>query len=206
MRLGRVVLILIFVIWLSAPVEAQPGFVEVVEHIFKPVPDNQMTVQQMIHTGDIYKKQCEQCADLLVERDQKLISEEGGNIVDTEMIRASPYLIKRYIHSDSEATKYYNCMEYSCLMADKYYSMALKKTDKDDYKTQALIWDSAAGVYHAVGNRRAEQTCTDTANATKSAYVESLIGSLFEPLPEWVALLGVTGAIFFVHRRMHTGK
>jgi hypothetical protein len=209
MRLVRVVIILIFLIWLSVPVEAQLGVAEFVEHVFKPVPDNQMTVQEMIHTGDIYKKQCEQCADLLLERDQELIKQETGNLVDTETIRTStdPRGMFRYVNSDPDAAKYFDDMRRYCNMAEKYYNMALKETKEDDYKTQALIWDSAAGVYHTYGMSGAEQQCRNvSAVARDRAVVGSLIGRLFEPLPEWVALLGVIGGIFFIHRRMRTGK
>lgn len=103
---------------------------------------------------------------------------------------------------DPETIKYYkDFLRYGTCFQDNY-NAAMSKLDKNDYTGKAEVWERAAITFHALGNERRAQECETQADKNRNAAnTKSLFDTLFEPLPEWVAVAGILGGLFLIHYR-----
>jgi hypothetical protein len=85
-----------------------------------------------------------------------------------------------------------------CECAQKNYNKAYQLTKDDDYKKHAEIFDAGNDLYTKLGmTKEADQM----ANAAAVARAHDAASGFFLPLPPWLAMLGIIGGIFLLHRR-----
>jgi len=104
--------------------------------------------------------------------------------------------------NDPQAIQYHNSMIANGACVQKNYDAALNKMQKDDFKGNAAVWDRAAGMFQMLGNdKRAQESQQKADDYREAANTKSLLDALFQPLPEFLAVLGVIGGLFLLHYR-----
>jgi len=206
---------LIFLAWAVAPVQAQfMDGEEITDFIlFSPKPAYQKTAQDYIQEGNDWKEKCESNSRIFDERMHAYVRAYLSRDKDAAAVNAAmkdiqnptaeqrEFLIdnSNFLKDDPKAAQYYDNMFECCLAAQKNYNKAYQMTDKDDYRQQAEIFNEGAGMYDALGQTENADKMRDAAAVARTHAASS---SLFDiPLPGWLAVLGVVGGLFVLHRR-----
>lgn len=199
----------IILVFLITPVQAQ-GFGIVMEQIASSVPAYRMTAQDHITVGDHLSAECSKYTDLYLDRMAKYTYNEcvalkGNNctIIDKEKLRDARVRVN--LHSmgineqnDPATSSYKEAADEYCGKAEKHYNMALGMTPQKEYGQQAEIWERAGSLYHTQGYYQSEEIITDAAATARSR----AIASTALPLPGWIAIGGLVGAVMlFFHRK-----
>lgn len=179
---------------------------------FSPVPEYRMSADDHIEKGDSYMISCEKAMNAYVTRLKKYSYEEcvilNGKNCDVlkgmtdEQFRDAK--VRTSLHSmginemnDPETAGYKDSADTYCNAAERQYNLALAKTTDKNYDKQGEIWEKAASMYHVQGYYAAEEKSNTAAAAAYGRSVaNSLISRIFEPLPAWIAIAGILGAIF----------
>lgn len=108
---------------------------------------------------------------------------------------------QKYVHSPENApmleSTYIQGIAF-CECANKNYNKALQLTKEDDYSKQAEIFDAGSRFYASLNkNKEAEQM----QEAADLARAHAAASDLFLPLSPLVALFGILGGLFLLHRR-----
>jgi hypothetical protein len=129
--------------------------------------------------------------------DKKRFAE--GIFTDSDGVIIGAILLQE---KDPQAVQYFNRMNANGACVQKNYDSALNKMQKDDFKGNAEVWDRAAGMYKMVGNdKRAQESQKKADDYRKAANTKTFLDALFEPLPAWLAVLGVIGGLYLLPRR-----
>jgi hypothetical protein len=123
---------------------------------------------------------------------KNVFSDPDGSVVGLVLVE----------EKDPQAIQYYDYMDkfHNCLV--KNYDSALSKIPKDDLIGKAAVWDRASAMYEKLGGDKQAAQCREKANEYRDAAgAKSFLDALFEPLPEWLAIVGLVGGLLLVHRR-----
>jgi hypothetical protein len=82
--------------------------------------------------------------------------------------------------------------------ANQKYDAAMKATSDKDYDRKARIFESAAEMYGSVGATKAQE---QVENAALAARAQAAAEKISLPLPAWIAVVGIAGGLFMIHRR-----
>jgi hypothetical protein len=165
-------------------------------------PSFMKSTQDWINEGNSQKARCEYKS---AQYNEHIFAYVSASTTDPEVISkwknpsvdSRNYLISTGFHvQDPEAGRLYNEMLIACAAADEAYRPAYSLTDEDDYEQHAEIFDEAAGVYDAVGNKEAAEEVRDAADVARG-HAEA---STYLPLPWWMAVLGAAGGAFVFRR------
>lgn len=165
-------------------------------------PAYQKTAQDWMNEGNSRKARCEYKSAQYDERVSLYVAAHSSDPSVAEKWEnpgadERMYLIATGFHAiDPEAGRLYNEMMTACAAADEAYRQAYALTGDDDYDQHAEIFDEAAGVYDAVGNREGAEEVRDAAAVARG----HAAAEVFLPLPWWTAVLGAAGGALAFRR------
>jgi hypothetical protein len=169
-------------------------------------PAYMCTAQDWAKKGDFWKERCELFSGKYDERMRAYVQQEADKTkinfdmskLDKPTAAQRAYIMSTGFHTwDPDAAGYYDNMLVACDNAQKSYSEALQETKVDDYAMQAEILESGAGIYETLGMNNEAQQVRDAATTARA---HETLSSLFLPLPGWLAIPGVLGGLFVLHR------
>ena len=184
-----------------------PGdFIETV--ILTPNPQYQKGAEEWQKSGNECAEKCHEYSVKMANRQMDMIEnsnhspangwsrDEVLNDPNKLVFLSNPY--PGYGIADQQMADYYDMKAEYCRCARHHYNMALSLTGDKDYRRQASIWADAAETYYLMGDGEAVIQCENAAAASAAMDVKK---SLFVPLPEWIALTGLIGGLYLIHRR-----
>jgi len=205
----RVLCVCILFCWIAQPAVAffDPGMVFSIA-LFSSKPGYQKTAQDFQNDGNFWKEKCTSMTALYNERLRAYVRNAADaqnvpvdmNSLENPSPRQRAYLMSTGFHAmDPTAAGYYENMMLACDNAQKSYSQALLLTKDDDYEQKAEIFEDGAGIYTTLGMPDQAQEVNDAAAVARAQDTASDFFAL--PLPGWLAVLGVLGGLFVLHRR-----
>lgn len=208
-RWVQVLCVCIFFCWITQPAVAffDPGMVFSIA-LFDSKPGYQKSSQDFHNDGNFWKEKCTSMTALYNERLRAYVRDAADaqnaqvdmNTLENPSPQQRAYLMSTGFHArDPTAAGYYENMMLACDNAQKSYSQALQLTKDDDYEQKAEIFEDGAGVYTLLGMPEAAQEVNDAAAIARAQDTASGLFAL--PLPGWLAIFGVLGGLFILHRR-----
>lgn len=205
----QVLCVCIFFCWIAQPAVAffDPGMIFSM-YLFDSKPGYQKTSQDYLDDGNFWKEKCTSMTALYNERLRAYVLDaavaQNAQVDMTSLENPSPrqraYLMSTGFHAmDPAAAGYYENMMLACDNAQRSYSQALHLTKDDDYGQKAEIFEDGAGIYTTLGMPEAAQEVQDAAAVARAQ--ETASGLFALPLPGWLAIFGVLGGLFILHRR-----
>jgi hypothetical protein len=190
---------------LPAPAEAQPyglvfgDFAERILHTIKaPQHKWQEVSDQYLAEGDECRTNCEKYSNLLRNRLVDLYNNDKSIIIKGSLVHDQPVPNQdTYLSKDSDAKFYENTRDYWCGCAKANYDMAIETSPGNDLSHQSVLYQRAALVYGAMGNKEQQEQATQKAEVLAQA-----AQTKFElSIPPWIPVFALLAAILVIIRK-----